>query len=303
MAKRNTRSAAGTRPDPRVRGLYTMPPDEFVAARDALARALAAEGSSDAVRVRHLRRPTVAVWLLNAVARERPDVVSTLFAAGDRLRQAQVRAVGGDAAELRTSSAALRDAVLAGLTAAREVAAVKGRGASLAVLDQVERALRAAATADLSLRTQLQQGVLEQLPEPGGVELLAGLAAVQAVAPDRHATGTRQTGRGPARETHGVQDRDRGAERARKAAERSARVQAAVRERERRQALAGVERAEQTLRAAEERVRKAERELADAQRQVASAQAEVATARQAVEAARARAEAASRGAATTRGAR
>lgn len=42
---------------------------------------------------------------------------------------AQVRAVGGGA-ELSASSAGLRDAVLAGLAAAREVAAVKGRGAS-----------------------------------------------------------------------------------------------------------------------------------------------------------------------------
>ena len=59
------------RADPRERALYALSPAKFVAARDALARQLGAEGKPDAARVKALRRPTIAAWLLNAVVHER----------------------------------------------------------------------------------------------------------------------------------------------------------------------------------------------------------------------------------------
>jgi hypothetical protein len=291
MAERTTRSSGRRGPDPRVRELYAVPPAEFVAARDALARALAAEGSSDAATVKRLRRPTLAVWLLDALARERPELISAAFAAGDLLRQAQVRAVRGDAAELRGSSAAVRDAVAAGLEAAREIAARKGAGT--AVLGQVERGLRAVVTTDTAARAPLQDGVLDRLPELGGTEFLTGLAAVPPVSPARHATGTPRSGREPARPLPESRDR---VERSRKGAERSARAEAARRERERRQAERRAERSERALHAVEARVQRAERELEEAQRRVDAVRTEADTARQAARTARAKAEAAHRSA-------
>lgn len=293
MAKRGARSIPrGPRagPDPRVQSLYAVPPAEFTAARDALARALAAEGHPDAARVSRLRRPTVIVWLLNAVARERSDSVAALFAAGDRLRQAQVRAVGGDGAELRAATAALHEGLATLRAAAEELARRGGRGVGAAALDQVERGLRAAATADVAVRTPLRQGVLERLPEPGGVELLAGLAEVprrDVRAPDARARERARTER-PAEVSADARHGDRaGTDGARRA-----RAEGARRDRERRIAVAEAERRERVARAAEQRVRSAERELDAARRRLAETRREAEVARRAAVAARAAADAA-----------
>jgi hypothetical protein len=289
MKKRSVRSrspdAATVVPDPRVRELYAVSPAEFIAARDELVRALAAGGSPDAARVRRLRRPSLAVWLLNALARDRPDAMAALFEAGDRLRQAQARAVRGGAPELRAASAAVHEAIGAALSHAREIAAGAGRETGAAVLGQIEQALRAVATADLAARDPLREGVLERLPEPGGIELLTGLASVPRL-PDARG----ENGRAPvrqqkkaARDEHG----ERAAERVRRSAERSARAQAAQRDRERRRAMAEAERRERAHRAAEERARKAERALERAQVRAAAARRNAEAARQAALKARA----------------
>jgi hypothetical protein len=286
MAKRATSSAGRRGPDPRVRDLYALPPAGFVAARDALARSLAAEASPEAVTVRRLRRPALPVWLLDAVARERPEVISAAFAAGDRLRHAQARAVRGDATDLRSASAAVHDAVAAGVEAAREIAARAGHGAGSALLGQVERGLRAAATTDAAARAPLQDGVLDRLPALGGTEFLTGLAAVAPPSPARRGAGTSRPGHEPAPARQ--QERDREAERSRKAAERNARAEAARRERERRRAERDAERRERALRAVEARVQQAERDLEEAQRRVAAVRVEADAARRAALAARTR---------------
>ena len=287
-ARRSKSTADRGGPDPRLRELFAVSPAGFVAARDALARSLAAEGSSDA-RVKRLRRPTLAVWLLNAVARERPDALETLFAAGDRLRQAQLRAVGGDASEMRPSGSAVRDAVAAGVAAARELTIGQDHGVGTAVLDQVEGALRAVATADVAARTPLQQGVLERLPALGGIELLTGLAAVRQPAGGRHDARASAASRERAPAPPGRGDRD--PERERKATDRNARSEASRRERGRAQALAEAERRERALRAAEARLQKAERELENLRQRVAAVRKDSEAARQAALAARARADA------------
>lgn len=71
--------------------LFDLPPDEFVAARDALAKRLKADGDKDASSaVKVLRRPTVAAWAVNQIARStagRKDIAA-LLQVGDRLRDA-----------------------------------------------------------------------------------------------------------------------------------------------------------------------------------------------------------------------
>lgn len=58
--------------------LYALPPEEFVAARDALARSLPKD---EAAAVRALRRPTVVAAAINAAVRRSPALVATLEAA------------------------------------------------------------------------------------------------------------------------------------------------------------------------------------------------------------------------------
>jgi len=72
-----------------VEALLTVPPDEFVAARNALVKSLRGAGrKDDAAAVAALRRPSVVDWALNTVASESPDVVGTVSHAASRLRQA-----------------------------------------------------------------------------------------------------------------------------------------------------------------------------------------------------------------------
>jgi hypothetical protein len=296
MPKRRARPTAAdpeSAPERSIRDLYSLPPADFTAARDALARALAAEGSADAPRVKRLRRPTVALWLLNAVARERPRELEALFAAGDRQRQAQVRALRGDAAELRGATAELRDA-LAALTAAGEEigASLLGRAPTAAVLGELEGALRAVATADVEARDALASAVLDRLPQAGGIELLGGLAPVRDLGTPAPVTREKREPPPAERRTAAGREADAQAEeRARKAAEKAARAEAARREREHRRGVAEAERLERAFRAADERHEEARRQLEQAQRRVADARKEADEARALAAAAREKADA------------
>ncbi|MDQ3146055.1 MAG: hypothetical protein M3R01_03825, partial [Actinomycetota bacterium] len=76
--------------------LYELAPEEFVAAREALAKELVAEGDRAAAKeVRALRRPTVVAWAANQLVRRHPQAVESLLAAGGQLRAAQEGALGG----------------------------------------------------------------------------------------------------------------------------------------------------------------------------------------------------------------
>jgi hypothetical protein len=88
--------------------LFGLAPEEFVAARDELARRLRRDGDPEAARrVKALRRPPLSAWAVNQLARGKEPSVDRLLAAGERLRAAQQAALaGGDAAELRSAAKA-----------------------------------------------------------------------------------------------------------------------------------------------------------------------------------------------------
>ncbi|HVF76290.1 MAG TPA: hypothetical protein VM938_14740 [Acidimicrobiales bacterium] len=88
--------------------------DDFIARRDALAKELRADGRrEDAARVKSIRRPSVAAWAVNHVARRRRDDVARLAALGDQLRKAQDEAVarGERSSRLRDLGAQRRSLV------------------------------------------------------------------------------------------------------------------------------------------------------------------------------------------------
>jgi hypothetical protein len=90
----------------RIDALYALPLDRFTPERDALAKELQTAGDSEAAkRVKALRKPVVAAWTLNTLAREDPDGVRELLELGTRLRDAQRRALsGGDVESLREAT-------------------------------------------------------------------------------------------------------------------------------------------------------------------------------------------------------
>src|SRR5207245_6823398 len=87
--------------------LYALPLADFTKARDELVRHLRREGlRHEAQAVKALRKPTIAAWTLNQLARRRPEEVERLLAIGKRMRTAQEALLaGGDRSSLQLASA------------------------------------------------------------------------------------------------------------------------------------------------------------------------------------------------------
>jgi hypothetical protein len=69
--------------------LYAASAADFIATRNELAKQLKADGDElGSTRLKALRKPTVAAWLANLVAREQPDEIDDLLALGDEFREA-----------------------------------------------------------------------------------------------------------------------------------------------------------------------------------------------------------------------
>jgi hypothetical protein len=153
--------------EPELDRLYQLPPGEFTAARDELAKRLRDEGEREqADEVKKLRKPPVAVWLVNRLARERELDVQRLAKAG----QALTKSGGGSGA-----FAAARDDEQQALErlsqAAHEIAEREGTGA--AAVDRATQTLRAASLTDEGRRL-LKQGRLTEELQPPGFEALSG---------------------------------------------------------------------------------------------------------------------------------
>jgi hypothetical protein len=127
--------------------LFGLPPEEFVAARDDLARRLKRAGDAEAAaRVKALRRPPLSAWAVNRLAREQATALDPLLAAGERLRAAHQAALAGEgAAELRTAAKAEREAVAGLVETALELLREAGHPTTDATRDRVAATLHAAA--------------------------------------------------------------------------------------------------------------------------------------------------------------
>ncbi|HEU0057190.1 MAG TPA: hypothetical protein VFQ08_08020 [Gaiella sp.] len=149
--------------DAEIDRLYGLPLAEFTKERDALARRLRADGKRDeATAIAGLRKPVLAAWVVNRLARAcRTDVESLVEAA------AAIRAGKPDAGErFRTIADGLA-------RAARELLAAADRRPSDAVLRDVATTLRAAAAAEPDV---LLRGRLTEPVEATGFEAMAGAA-------------------------------------------------------------------------------------------------------------------------------
>jgi hypothetical protein len=137
--------------------LYALDPDEFVPTRDAeAARARAAGERALAGKIRALRKPTVAGWLANQVARRYADDVAELVGVGDRMRAATAARDGVALRELGSARRVLVDRLV---TRGGEVAGSAGRPLS----DDVVAGLRStfeAAVLDRDAARSLQAGRL-----------------------------------------------------------------------------------------------------------------------------------------------
>lgn len=141
--------------------LYALPLAEFTAARDGLAR----EHKSDrelATRIKALKKPSVAAWVVNLLVRRDPDQVTQVLDVGSALREAQTSL---EADDLRALTRQRRQLTSAVTTQARRLAREEGHQVTPAVAEQVEATLTAA---------MLDEGAAAAVR--GGL-LVAGLAA------------------------------------------------------------------------------------------------------------------------------
>ncbi|WP_028065215.1 hypothetical protein [Solirubrobacter soli] len=153
---------------PDVDHLYALPLEEFTPARDAAAKEIRKAGDREtAAIVAKLPKPTPAAWTANQVAREQPDLIDAMLAAGEELRIAQEAAVsGGGAAGLRDATQAERRAVEAVMTAATAFKPA-GKPLSRAMADRLRTTLHAAA-GDEAIREALAEGRLVDEAQAGG---------------------------------------------------------------------------------------------------------------------------------------
>ena len=150
--------------DERLEPLYREPPEEFVRARDALARELRDEGEREAAAaVKKLRRPSQSAWLINRVAIDEPELAKELAdAAGDLVAvQRRMLETGGDAADLRAAAENERGRIDRMVEAVRSVAAGHSKPVSATVIERVGQTLQAVGS-DPDLRDQLVRGRIEQ---------------------------------------------------------------------------------------------------------------------------------------------
>lgn len=127
--------------------LYSLPLGEFVARRDELARAQRDEGEREqAAETKSLRKPTVAAWAVNQLARRDKAAVGELLAAGKQLRAAHEKLLSGGSAEaLQRASEAERNALRGLARAAEKVLTEAGLSTTSGTLERVRETLHAAA--------------------------------------------------------------------------------------------------------------------------------------------------------------
>jgi hypothetical protein len=159
--------------------LSEVPPEEFVQARNALARQLRERGDVEAARrIAALRRPSTVLWLLNQLGRLAPRDVEELIESTRRAQRAQVQGGSGD--ELRQAMRSQRDAIQRLVGAAEQLAARSGLALTLEQRRRIQDTLQTAASAEPEA---LRQGTLEhELSAAGFSALLSGPPAVAAKA-------------------------------------------------------------------------------------------------------------------------
>jgi hypothetical protein len=213
--------------------LYSVPLDEFVERRIALAKQLKADGRADeATEVSAARKPTVPVWAANQLARRNRPAVDRLLTASGQLRKSLGK---GDRDAFAKAQQDQADA----LRRLRDAAKSLLDKPSDATLERVVATFRDASS-DEELAARLAAGRLTEEPEPGGFDTLAGLAFApskprqgapkQAVEPGRsrkaaQARAALKEAKAKQRELeHEAREAERAADQARKAADQAARA-------------------------------------------------------------------------------
>jgi len=152
--------------DAKIDDLYQTPLNEFISARNALAKSLSGD---DAKRVRALAKPTVVPWAVNQVYWRARATYDRLMKSGDQLRKAQIAALEGKAADVRAAGESHRRAMAEAVGEAERLAAASGAKPGADALMRTFEALSIAG------KPPEEPGRLTQPLQPAGFEALAGV--------------------------------------------------------------------------------------------------------------------------------
>jgi hypothetical protein len=165
--------------DVRIDELYRAPLGEFIASRTALAKTLKGD---EARRVKALAKPTAVPWAVNQVYWRARPVYDRLVKSGEKLRDAQVAALGGKKADIRGAGEAHRKAIADAVHQAETIAAAEGVHPAA---DSLMRTFEA-----ISMAPGDTPGRWTKPLQPAGFEALAGVKVAPAV--ERKLEGKRQ---------------------------------------------------------------------------------------------------------------
>ena len=221
--------------------LFKLPPEEFTAARNALAKTLTGDAARE---VKALRKPNAVAWSVNQLYFKARPAWDALMKAGGALREAQLGALKGKKSDVRAATGKHRDALARAVKRAQELASAAQVNPNT---DQLARMLDA-----LSLAAELPEDVgrFSDVIQPSGFDALAGVKP----APPRPPTAREEA----------KKEKDKEAEKARRQAD--ARLDAAN---------DALHDAREKADAARRALNRAEADLRDAEQEVEAAQAEV----------------------------
>jgi hypothetical protein len=142
--------------------LFELPPEDFTAERDRIAKDLKKQGDEDAAaQVKAMKKPNVTAYALNLVSRRHSELVETLLEADEKLRTAKSRA------EMDAAKAERQKAISSITTKATSLLEEQERSVTAQVRERLTETLLAVATDDVT-RELLKAGRLVKEAEGGG---------------------------------------------------------------------------------------------------------------------------------------
>jgi len=159
--------------------LYQLPPAEFTAARNALAKS----AGTNAGAIRALTKPPLPAWAVNQLYWRDRRTWDALVDASENLRRANKAVLSGRSGDVRTAGQVHDEAVQDALKATLEIVSRSGHPATDATRQSILNTLRA-------LPGDEPAGRLTRVLQPGGFEMLAGLSITKAT--KEHAKATKE---------------------------------------------------------------------------------------------------------------
>lgn len=262
--------ARAPKSDAPIDRLYQLPPGEFVAARNALAK------ETGAADIKGLQKPSLPAWAVNQLYWRSRDLYDDVTARAEDLKATHLATERGKRADLRGASRDHEQAVDAALKATLSLLAEDGQPITDATRQAIATTLR-------GLPGEEPPGRLTRPLEPRGFDVLAaaatGAGRVKAAAPAAKAPvvslpAGKADGKKEAEERAAQRERLAAARETLVAATRATRIaeQAARREEfEAARAARDAEKAQQRVKDAESAVEEAQEALAAAEREAAAA--------------------------------